>query len=194
MQCTLMPISRASPAKLEQAAMVLLETMGGRPSVWPDIDSARTEVRSFLNGHRTAVLAVEEDSGVVVGWAGVIRHSSVMWELHPVVVMPDARGAGIGRALVERLEDAARDAGVCTIWLGTDDDQGATSLSGVDLYPNVLDHLRSMHTISTHACDFYQRLGYTVVGVIPDASGPGQPDILMAKRIVERADDDSGGR
>jgi aminoglycoside 6'-N-acetyltransferase I len=29
---------------------------------------------------------------------------------------------------------------------------------------------------------FWQRVGYTVVGVIPDAEGPGKPTILLAKR------------
>jgi aminoglycoside 6'-N-acetyltransferase I len=30
---------------------------------------------------------------------------------------------------------------------------------------------------------FYQKLGYVIVGVIPDANGPGKPDIMMAKRV-----------
>jgi aminoglycoside 6'-N-acetyltransferase I len=30
---------------------------------------------------------------------------------------------------------------------------------------------------------FYQRVGFEIVGVIPDANGPGKPDILMAKRV-----------
>jgi hypothetical protein len=29
----------------------------------------------------------------------------------------------------------------------------------------------------------HARLGYTVVGVLPDVDGPGRHDILMAKRI-----------
>jgi aminoglycoside 6'-N-acetyltransferase I len=31
--------------------------------------------------------------------------------------------------------------------------------------------------------EFHQKLGYTVVGVVPDANGPGKPDISMAKRV-----------
>jgi len=26
-------------------------------------------------------------------------------------------------------------------------------------------------------------MGYAIVGVIPDANGPGKPDIIMAKRM-----------
>jgi hypothetical protein len=36
-------------------------------------------------------------------------------------------------------------------------------------------------------------MGYTIVGVIPDANGLGKPDILMAKRIAD-LDCDSGKR
>lgn len=31
--------------------------------------------------------------------------------------------------------------------------------------------------------DFYRKLGFTTVGVVPDADGRGKPDILMAKAV-----------
>ena len=34
-------------------------------------------------------------------------------------------------------------------------------------------------------CALYQKCGFVIVGVVPDANGPGKPDILMAKRVHE---------
>jgi aminoglycoside 6'-N-acetyltransferase I len=34
-----------------------------------------------------------------------------------------------------------------------------------------------------HPAVFYRRMEFEVVGLIPDANGPGKPDILMAKRL-----------
>ena len=34
-----------------------------------------------------------------------------------------------------------------------------------------------------HPYEFYQKVGFVLVGVIPDANGPGKPDIVMAKRV-----------
>jgi predicted acetyltransferase len=36
-----------------------------------------------------------------------------------------------------------------------------------------------------HPFEFYQKLAYVVVGIVPDANGPGKPDILMAKRLQQ---------
>ena len=67
--------------------------------------------------------------------------------------------------------------------LGTDDERGETSLADVELYPNPLDHLQQLENPGGHPYEFYRKVGYTFVGVIPDANGFGKPDIFMAKRI-----------
>jgi len=70
-----------------------------------------------------------------------------------------------------------------TIFLGSDDESNTTSLAGKDLYPNVFEHLLNVRNLKRHPYVFYEKMGYTIVGVIPDANGFGKPDILMAKRL-----------
>jgi hypothetical protein len=49
-------------------------------------------------------------------------------------------------------------------------------------------HLARIENRRGHPFEFYQKLGYAIVGVVPDANGWGKPDILMAKRVGERSD------
>jgi len=37
--------------------------------------------------------------------------------------------------------------------------------------------------LQQHPFEFYQLLGFEIVGLVPDANGFGKPDILMAKRV-----------
>ena len=91
--------------------------------------------------------------------------------------------AATNQLLLRTLEEEARRQSVCTIWLGTDDNFGGTNIFGTDLYPNVLQRMTELQPASGHPYTFYRRMGYVVVGVIPDADRPGKHDILMAKRI-----------
>ena len=143
---------------------------------------ARAEVaKIFDDAERLAIAAIDGDR--LIGWIGGIRHYNFGWEFHPLVVDPSWQGRGVGTLLVGALEDEARRAGACTIWLGSDDDFGGTNLFGVDLYPDVLGRLQTLAPASRHPFTFYRRLGYAVVGVLPDVDGVGKHDILMAKRI-----------
>ncbi len=147
------------------------------------MDAASKEVQESFGSDRISRVAVEE-SGRVLGWIGGIRqYDGHVWELHPLVVDPDHRGKGIGRALVADLEEKVRERGCNTLWLGTDDEDDQTSLSGIDLYPNPLEHLAMIQNLRGHPYGFYEKQGFVIVGVMPDANGPGKPDILMAKRI-----------
>ena len=49
----------------------------------------------------------------------------------------------------------------------------------------MLGHLAQIRNLNNHPYEFYQKVGFTIVGVIPDANGFGKPDIMMAKRVGE---------
>jgi aminoglycoside 6'-N-acetyltransferase I len=93
------------------------------------------------------------------------------------------QGRGIGRALVEDFEEQVRQRGGLTITLGSDDEDAMTSLSNVDLYENLWDQIKNIQNFKGHPFGFYQKLGYIITGVVPDANGRGKPDIIMSKRI-----------
>jgi len=98
-------------------------------------------------------------------------------------VRPDVQRRGIGTALARDLEAQVRDRGATTLWLGSDDESDATSLSGVDLYEDVPGHIRRARVVKNHPLDFYRKLGFTIIGVMPDANGYGKPDIILGKRV-----------
>jgi aminoglycoside 6'-N-acetyltransferase I len=98
-------------------------------------------------------------------------------------VRVDQQGKGIGRALVADLEQRVKARGGVTLLLGTDDEDNRTSLGGKDLYPDVLQNAMQIRNVGGHPFEFYKKVGFVIVGLIPDANGSGKPDILMAKRI-----------
>lgn len=176
---------RASTAlQRSAAARILLDALAHVPSAWKTRSDALDEVATFVvDDERLAVLAID-DSAKVCGWIGAIKHTQFGWELHPMVVDPKHQRQGIGRQLINALEEKARAAGVLTIWLGTDDDFGGTNLYGRNLFPNVLEQLQQIHPAAGHPFTFYQHVGYTITGIFPDVDGAGKHDILMAKRLV----------
>jgi len=170
--------------KIHQAAQLLFEGFKTHwPNAWPDLDSALEEVRESFGENRINRIAVDQD-GNSLGWIGAIKeYDGHAWQLHPLVVHPLHQERGIGRALVQDLEAIIRQLGGTTIYLGTDDEDSMTTLADIDLYPDVFQHIAHIRNLKHHPYQFYQKLGFVIVGVIPDANGPGKPDILMAKRV-----------
>ncbi|HEU6451018.1 MAG TPA: GNAT family N-acetyltransferase [Gemmatimonadaceae bacterium] len=176
-------LNAADQGRVEQAARLLLGAFRDRSAAWPDIDSARQEVLESLEPGRISRLAIDNAQNVL-GWiGGQPQYDGAVWELHPLVVAPHVRRRGIGRALVEDLEKAVVERGALTLWLGSDDEIDETSLSRVDLYDDLPAKLASFSSGGDHPADFYRRLGFSVVGVMPDANGRGKPDIFFAKRV-----------
>jgi aminoglycoside 6'-N-acetyltransferase I len=166
---------------VQQAATLLVDVFP--PDAWPDIASGLEEVREMLGPDRISRLAVD-GQGMVLGWIGGIReYNGHTWQLHPLVVHPEHQGRGIGRALVLDLERLVRERGGMTIYLGTDDPDHRTNLGGIDLYPDIATYIKHIKNLRRHPYEFYQKLGYVIYGLLPDANGFGKPDILMAKRV-----------
>jgi aminoglycoside 6'-N-acetyltransferase I len=152
------------------------------PNGWPTQAEALREVYEMLDIERVCRTAWLE--GKVVGWIGGIpQYDGLVWELHPLAVDPRYQRQGIGTALVRHFEERVRVRGGMTITLGTDDEDDMTSLAGADLYDNLWEQVRNIRDLKGHPYVFYQRMGFTITGVVPDANGPGKPDILMAKRV-----------
>src|SRR6185369_101741 len=102
--------------------------------VWTTFAEAREEVVESIKPDKVSRVAVADD-GRVVGWIGAIQqYDGLVWELHPIVVDETHRRKGVGRALVSDLEAILQARGGLTLWAGSDDLAGETSLGGIDLY------------------------------------------------------------
>ena len=181
---TIIPLADLPEASRRVCAQLLVDGFRDHwPNAWPTLEEAIDEVHSFLHvAERTAFVVVEGED--VLGWiGGISTYDGNVWELHPMVVRQESRGRGIGRLLVEVLEKRARDAGAFTLWLGTDDEDDMTSLANADLYTDTFQKLNSIENLRGHPYTFYQKMGFKIMGVCPDANGPGKPDIFMAKRL-----------
>jgi aminoglycoside 6'-N-acetyltransferase I len=177
------PLGSQGAQTRHAVAVLLLDAFAAWPESWKTLAEAAQEVEASLADDRVSFVALGED-GAPVGWiAGIESYRGRVWELHPLAVAPGLQRTGIGRRLVERLEREVAARGALTVYLGTDDVTGMTSLGGRNLYPGVLANVARIENLRDHPYGFYQRLGYEVVGVVPDANGPGRPDIMMAKRV-----------
>ena len=169
----------------DQAAALLVEGFAEHwPDTWPDLGSAADTVRESLAGGRICRAAVDPDHNVL-GWSAAEPiYGGNVWELNVLVVLPARQRQGIGRALLTDLDQQVHDRGGLTIWLGSDDEDGMTSLAGVDLYPDPLWHLSRIADLKGHPFEFYRKMGFSLAGVLPDANGPGKPDIFLAKPVA----------
>jgi acetyltransferase len=91
---------------------------------------------------------VTELDGEVVAMAQLVpslaANASHRAEVQRVAVASAARGRGIGRRLMAEIERRARERGITLLWLTTHD--------------------------GSDACAFYEALGYTKLGVMPNYS------------------------
>jgi acetyltransferase len=103
--------------------------------------------RDAIDDPRRIAIVTELD-GEVVAMAQLVpslaANASHRAEVQRVAVASAARGRGIGRRLMAEVETIARERGITLLWLTTHD--------------------------GTEACAFYETLGYTKLGVMPNFS------------------------
>lgn len=178
------PLTATDQSLINTIARLLVDGFAAKwPDAYADYAAALTEVHESLDDGRLSLVLLDDDEQAI-GWvAAESQYGGHAWELHLLVVDSAWQGQGLGRMLVTAVEEAARARGATTLWVASDDETGLTSLHNTDLYPDPLAHLSRLHDRGGHPFGFYQRLGFVLVGVLPDANGPGKPDIFLAKRL-----------
>jgi aminoglycoside 6'-N-acetyltransferase I len=174
-------MTELNTTQIKQAAEILTASL---PLGYPTLKDAFDELHKRLIPENTLLAAVEDDT--VIGWGGIFapHYDGNVFELHPLAVREDKRKQGVGSAIVFALEEEARKQGGLTIQLGADDEKegGETSLANVDLYDDLPGKIRNF-VPGTHQAAFYIKLGYKLIGVMPDANGRGKPDIFLGKKL-----------
>lgn len=180
---TISPLLQDDQAAINQIAAFLPEAFRDvAPGYLQTADEARAEIDSLLRPEHINLIARDESG--VIGWiGGQPAYGGRVYELHPLAVRADRQRRGIGRALVAALEAEATARGANTLYVGSDDETGRTSASGIDLYPEPLAHLARIRDTGGHPYRFYTRCGFVLTGILPDANGFGKPDLFLAKRV-----------
>ena len=151
---------------------------------WNTMEEAEEDMLRILEAG-PVLAAVEEEK--VVGFIGTrATYEPYGWELHPLAVEERSRKKGIGSLLIKEIEKEAVNRGAIVMYLGTDDEDGATSLSEGDLFIDTFQKIKNIKNKKNHPYEFYEKNGYQIVGVLPDVNGYGRPDIYMAKRLCEK--------
>ena len=112
-----------------------------------EADDSDRQFDSYIDLGRVWVARTSD--GEIVGHLQAVARDESRWEVVNTAVAEHARGQGFGRALLDRAVDEARSAGVARVILAT-----ATADIG---------NLR-----------FYQRCGFRMTHVVPDAFGAYQ--------------------
>jgi acetyltransferase len=119
-------------------------------------DTDLAEMHRAALADRDRVVLVAERDDEVVGMAQLVGSSAAnaphRAEVQRVAVAADARGTGVGRKRMNAVDESALARGLTRLWLTTHD--------------------------GSDACAFYEAVGYTKVGVMPDYSQ--RPDGTLA--------------
>lgn len=176
----IIPLILENKNHIKQCAMILKSNLKD----FSNIEMSKKAIINSIDERKISMIAVDENN-TVLGWiCGVEEYNAHVWEIQPVVVRKENQRKGIGKILIRTLEKVIAPRGGITIILGTQDENNSTSLSGKDIYNDIFKQIETIKNLKHNTYEFYLKLGYKIVGVIPDSNGVGKPDILMAKRVV----------
>jgi acetyltransferase len=129
-------------ARLHDEAMAAGMALGATSTT----DLEELHGTALADGARVVLVAERDDE--VVGMAHLVPSAAAnaphRAEVQRVAVAASARGTGVGRQLMEAVEEAALERDLSLLWLTTHD--------------------------ASDACAFYEAVGYTKLGVMPDYS------------------------
>ena len=169
---------------IQQAAQLLVDAFHEHwADAWPSLEDGLKEIHEMLETERICRAAIDDDENLLGIIGGIPQYDGLVWELHPLAIQPAMQSKGVGRTLIEDFEEQVRLRGGLTITLGSDDEDNMTSLSDVNLYENLWDKVSEIRNLKHHPFEFYQKMGYIITGIVPDANGVGKPDIIMSKRV-----------
>ena len=178
-------LTKEDESLVQQAAQILMDAFREHwPEAWPTIKDAQQEILEMLDAERICRAVIDDQRKLLGIIGGIPQYDGHVWELHPLAIQPEMQGRGIGKMLVEDFEEQVRQQGGLTITLGSDDEDHMTSLSDVNLFVNLWDQVKNIRNLKHHPYEFYQKMGYVITGVVPNANGIGKPDIIMSKRVI----------
>jgi GNAT superfamily N-acetyltransferase len=118
------PFDSPDVAALTRAQQEELRALDGAGDIGPAREAAMFEAPDGV------FVVLRDDDGVAVACGGICRFDETRAELKRMYVVPDARGRGYGRAVLEELESAARRLGYAGVVLET----GELQVPAVELY------------------------------------------------------------
>ncbi len=183
MQPTTVGLAELDADQLEVLAHVTFAAAREHSPVWmPDLDAARGELTDAREPQKIGRVLLDA-TGQPIAWVTAVPDWGDVWELNPLIVGIEHQGSGHGQRLVSEIEQLVAARGARTMTAFTSDTIGATSLADCDLYDNTFARLAAVEIRRPHALGFLQHVGYRIVGVVPDAEGPGKPSIALARRL-----------